>query len=101
MLLIENFHILEDSQRVFNTDETFFLSPKGGLILASKGESVFNVAASSDKENVTMLLTINAAGEIEPPITIIKYRRLPQEVAKSAPSRWGTGIGWGSLKTKS
>lgn len=97
-LLRENVDILKDPQRLFNTDETaFFLAPKGGLILAAKGESFFDVSARSDKENVTTLVTVNAAGEIAPPLTIFKYRRLPQAIVKSAPSQWGIGIsdsGW-------
>lgn len=55
--MAENIDVLEDTQRVFNTDETAFLSPKSGLILADKCESVLNVSACSDQKNVAIFVT--------------------------------------------
>ncbi|KAG5883067.1 hypothetical protein JTB14_009952 [Gonioctena quinquepunctata] len=41
----ENIEILEDPRRVFDMDETaIHLAPKGGLVLAERGKSVYDVA---------------------------------------------------------
>lgn len=91
-LLKEDLEILKDPQRVFNMDETAMcLAPKGGLFLAEKGKSTYYVSASSDKENITTLFTVNASGEIAPPLTIFKYERLPQACIDKAPPGWGIG----------
>jgi len=89
---------LKDPTRVFNLDETsFYLYPKGYLVLAEKGTHVYDTSAKSDKENITTLLTVSAAAVIAPPLTIYKYKRMNQEIANSAPSYWGLGktdCGW-------
>ncbi|KAG5887629.1 hypothetical protein JTB14_036274 [Gonioctena quinquepunctata] len=42
----ENIEILKDPRRVFDMDETaIYLAPKGGLVLAEGGKSVYDVAA--------------------------------------------------------
>jgi len=67
-LLEENIDVLQDPTRVFNMDETsFYLYPKGYLILAEKGIHVYNTSAKSDKENIITLITVSAAGAIAPP----------------------------------
>jgi len=60
-----------DSRRVFNANETaLLLNPKSGTVLAEKGtKNVYNIIGNNDKENVTVLVTANAAGELAP-ITI-------------------------------
>lgn len=97
-LLGPDLDILKDPTRVFNLDETsFYLYPKGYLVSAEKGTHVYDTSAKSDKENITTLLTVSAAGVIAPPLTIYKYKRMNQEIANSAPSYWGLGktdSGW-------
>lgn len=57
---------------VFNADETtFYLNPKGGKVLAEKGsKSVYLAGANDEKENVTVLVTANAAGQIAPSMIV-------------------------------
>lgn len=98
-LLEENIDVLQDPTRVFNMDETsFYLYPKGYLVLAEKGIHVYDTSAKSDKENITTLITVSAAGVIAPPpLTVYKYKRMNQDIARSAPSYWGLGktdSGW-------
>lgn len=92
ILLEDNVDVLEDPQRVFNMDETaVYLAPKGGLVIAEKGKPTYDVFTSSDKENITTLFTVNAAGEIAPPLTVFKYKRLPQDCLAKSPPGWGVG----------
>ena len=72
-------------------DETaVYISPKGGLVLAEKGKSMYDVA-TNDKENITTLFTVNAAGEFTTPLTVFKYHRIPRACIESAPKNWGIG----------
>ncbi|KAJ8932035.1 hypothetical protein NQ314_015008 [Rhamnusium bicolor] len=48
----KHFDIVSDPSRVFNTDETaFFLNPKGGKVLARRGEKAV-YSRSGDEKNV-------------------------------------------------
>lgn len=98
----ENLEILQEDRRVFNMDETaVYLSPKGGLVLSERGKSVYDVAGN-EKENVTTLFTVNAAGEFAPPLTLYKYERLPKICFQSASKDWGLGKsenGWMTCET--
>ena len=51
--------------RIFNTDETaVLLNPKGGNVLSKKGsKNVYNIVNNNEKENLTVLVTGNAAGQ--------------------------------------
>ena len=89
-LLKDVLQVFDDPRRIFNMDETAtFMAPKGGLVRAEKGKNTYDVSTSSDKENITTLFTVNAAGEIAPPLTVFKYERLPQACLNKAPSDWG------------
>lgn len=91
-LLGEHKNILDDPARLWNMDETsIYLCPKGGLVLAEKGLPVYDTSANSDKENITTLFAVNAVGQFANPLTIYKYDRLPEKIAKSAPPNWGIG----------
>ncbi|KAJ8968814.1 hypothetical protein NQ314_002076 [Rhamnusium bicolor] len=91
-LLGDDKSVLEDPVRVWNMDETaMYLCPKGTLVLAEKGVPVFNTSANSDKENITTLFTVGAAGHMAPPLTLYKYDRLPKNVSKNAPPEWAIG----------
>ncbi|CAH2108761.1 unnamed protein product [Euphydryas editha] len=51
--------VLQDPRRIFNTDETiFFLNPKGGKVLAQKGDkTVYQQVNPDEKECLTVLIT--------------------------------------------
>ncbi|XP_046395793.1 uncharacterized protein LOC124163054 [Ischnura elegans] len=99
--LVENKQkeILQDPRRIFNTDETaFFLNPKGGKVLAKKGDkTVYQQVNSDEKECLTVLITGSASGAVPPPTVLYKYKRIPQEIAENFPPAWGLGrteSGW-------
>lgn len=97
-LLKDDVQALNHPQRIWNMDETaLFLSPKGALVLAERGRPTYDITSTSEKDNVTTLITVNALGELAPPLTIFKYDRLPRAVIEAAPSNWGIGksdTGW-------
>ncbi|KAJ8959569.1 hypothetical protein NQ314_006218 [Rhamnusium bicolor] len=76
----------------------FFLQPKGDKVLTKKGaKSVYNVGTNDEKENLTVLVTANAAGELSPPMVVFKYERIPSHIAHSINKSWGIGrseSGW-------
>ncbi|XP_039300746.1 tigger transposable element-derived protein 1-like [Nilaparvata lugens] len=93
------FEILNDSNRVFNGDESaFFLNPKGNRVLAPKGaKSVYLTVNSDDKECLTVLISVSASGLLAPPMVVFKYERVPNIIVESVPSGWGLGkteSGW-------
>lgn len=93
------FDITNDPKRVYNCDESaFFLQPKGNRVLAKKGDkSIYHAGTNDEKENLTVLVTANAAGKLAPPMVIFKYERIPSHIALSINKRWGIGrseSGW-------
>lgn len=98
-------NILDDPRRVFNCDETaFYLSPKEKQCLARKGsKKVYNRVANDEKECLTVLLTINADGDVPPPLILFPYKRyVPAHIASQVPKQWGLGFsesGWMTSET--
>ncbi|KAL4153947.1 hypothetical protein QTP88_001780 [Uroleucon formosanum] len=91
--------ILQDPTRLFNGDETgFSLCPKTKSILAPKGaKDIYEVAVGNAKENLTVMFTFNAAGDMCHPMVIYNYQRIPQDIVNSVPPNWGIGhseSGW-------
>ncbi|XP_059058131.1 uncharacterized protein LOC131851625 [Achroia grisella] len=90
--------ILKDPSRVFNTDESaFFLSPKAGRVLCKRGEKHLYNFSGDEKENLTVLVTANAAGHLAAPMIVFKYERVPAHISASVPGDWGIGkseSGW-------
>lgn len=63
--------VTEDPARVFNTDESaFYLSPKAGKVLARRGDKHIYQSSGDEKDNLTVLITGNAAGELAPPMVV-------------------------------
>lgn len=54
-----------------------------------EGNYLNDITSTSEKENVTTLISVDAAGEIAPSLTI--YDRLPAAITKAAPHGWGIG----------
>lgn len=93
-----------DARRIFNADETaFFLNPKPGKVLAEKGsKTVYTAAGGDEKQNLTVLLTANAYGEIAPPMIVYRYVRIPFLIANAMPPAWAIGRsdnGWMTQET--
>lgn len=91
--------ILDDPKRIFNGDESgFALCPKTGKVLGPRGfKNLYQIKPSSEKENITVLLTFNANGDMCPPCVVFPYIRPPKAVVKSMPKEWCLGrseTGW-------
>ncbi|CAH2097239.1 unnamed protein product [Euphydryas editha] len=90
--------MLDDPTKIFNTDESaFFLSPKPGRVLVKRGTKNVYLANGDEKENLTVLLTANAAGKLAPPMIVYSYNRIPANIAKNVPETWAIGkseSGW-------
>lgn len=94
---------INDPQRIFNGDESaFYLQPKAGRVIVRKGEKNVYAASGDEKENLTVLITGNAAGILAPPMIVYAYERLPAVIANSVPKDWCIGrsdSGWMCAKT--
>lgn len=91
--------ILNDGKRILNCDETGLqLCPKSGKVLGPrKMSSFYEVAKSSEKENITVLCTYSADGKSLTPMIIYPYKRVPTHIAQSVPDNWAIGrsvSGW-------
>lgn len=92
-------HILSDPKRIFNGDESgFALCPKTGKVLGPRGyKNLYQIKLSNEKENITVLLTFNANGDVCPPCVVFPYIRPPKAVVNSMPQEWCLGrsdTGW-------
>ncbi|XP_044580939.1 uncharacterized protein LOC123262671 [Cotesia glomerata] len=95
--------LLIDSTRIFNSDEAAVsLNPKPPTVLAPKGlKNVYNVVNNNEKENVTVLVTANAAGTLAPTLVLFSGESLPKDVIKVAPANYSFGHsenGWMTAK---
>lgn len=95
--------VINDPTRIFNADESaFYLQPKAGRVIVRKGEKNVYIASRDEKENLTVLITANAAGVLAPPMIVYPYERLPAVIAISVPKDWCIGrsdTGWMCAKT--
>ena len=88
-----------DPMRVFNLDESAFrLCPSGGKVLTRKGDkAVYSFVQNDEKECLTVLFTVNAAGMMLPSFVLLFYQRLSASNAHSFPissSIGKTDNGW-------
>lgn len=91
--------ILEDPSRIFNADESgFYTNPKSGLMLGPRGlNDFYEISKGPEKESITVLVTLNAVGEIYPPMVVYPHERIPQEICRNTPEGWINGrstSGW-------
>lgn len=90
--------ILADPSRTYNGDETcFWLCPNNKKVLAPKGAKNVYEIQHHPKNNITVMFTFSAHGDVTPPMIIYAYKRLPSEIVKSVPDSWGIGCsdnGW-------
>ncbi|KAJ8932218.1 hypothetical protein NQ314_014838 [Rhamnusium bicolor] len=82
--------ILDDPKRIYNADESaFFLQPCAGHVLTRKGEKNVYSASGNEKENLTVLVTANAAGQLPPPMIVFSYERIPSNISNNVPRNMG------------
>ena len=77
--------------RIWNMDETaIYTNPSGGLVIAERGKAASKTGAS-DKENLTVLVSVNAAGDIGTPFALWGYTRFSKAVLDKKPKEWTYG----------
>ncbi|XP_028159878.1 uncharacterized protein LOC114352467 [Ostrinia furnacalis] len=91
--------ILQEPERIFNCAESgFLLCPETGELLGPKGfGNVHQIEAGDENDILTVLLTLNASGQVCPPLVIFPYLRLPKAVTDNTLKEWTFGkseTGW-------
>lgn len=81
------------------------LNPKPPSVLAPKGyKNVYSVVGNNEKENVTVLITGNATGDIAPTFILFAGKSLPDNACAMAPKDFAFGYsekidyGWMTAK---
>lgn len=73
------------------------MAPKPGKVLAKKGHKHVYSSSGDEKDNLTVLITGNAAGQLAPPMVVFNYERIPAAISLNFPEKWGIGrseSGW-------
>ena len=99
MYLQENNLLNISGSRIFNADETAVpLNPKKMKVLTNKGnKNVYNTVGNNEKQNLTVLITASASGELAPPLIMFPYKRIPADIFSIMPQGWSYGksdTGW-------
>ncbi|XP_078034370.1 uncharacterized protein LOC144468631 [Augochlora pura] len=89
-----------DSSRIFNTDGTsLMLNPK---VLAKKGfKNVDDIVNDNDKQNITVLFTANAEGQLAPTLIVYNCKKVPRIVFEKIPQGFCVSTSKGSWLTAS
>jgi len=87
-----------DGNCVWNMDETsFYLNDVGSLVIAETEKPALQVGPNN-KENLTVLISVNADGEVAVPFAMFAYKQFPTDkVFKLIPEGWSYGksdSGW-------
>lgn len=88
-----------DSSRIFNTDETAIsLNPKSVKMLTMKeSKTVYNIVNNNEKQNLSALVTGNAAGQLASPLILFSFQRMPAAIFTQMPDDCNYGkseSGW-------
>ncbi|XP_004211734.1 uncharacterized protein LOC101239564 [Hydra vulgaris] len=79
-------HVIQSPERVFNLDKTaFYLNSNKGKFIGRKHECLQQVCTTSEKENVTVAINFSAAGEMAPPMVVLKKQKLSKNLQQCAP----------------
>ena len=66
--------------------------------MAERGnKTVYSAGTNNEKENLTVLVTANANGNLAPPMIVFRYERIPGYISSSVNPKWGIGrseSGW-------
>lgn len=85
--------ILNFPERIFNCDESAFqICPKSNKVIGPRGEkNVYEIAKGSEKESITVAITVSANGTLLPPFLLFSYARLPGPLISNVPNEWAVG----------
>ncbi|KAJ8929262.1 hypothetical protein NQ314_018055 [Rhamnusium bicolor] len=65
-------------------------------------KNVYTIEKGTSKENVTVMFTFSASGEICAPMIVYPYKRIPEKIIQSVPPQWGiarSDNGWMAAET--
>jgi len=82
--------ILDDPCRIFNTDGSgFMMCPKGEKVLSIRGtKNVYEVNGNNEKQQITVLVNVSAAGVVAPTMVVFAGKSLPKGIASTMPEDW-------------
>ncbi|XP_044593991.1 uncharacterized protein LOC123271668 [Cotesia glomerata] len=92
-----------DPSRIFNADEiAVSMNPKASSVLTPRGtKNAYSVVSKNKKENVTVLVTANAAGNLAPTLLLFAGKSISKDVIRVAPKNFSFGHsenGWMTAK---
>lgn len=68
--------------------------PKTGKVLVQKcSRNLYEINRENSKENLTVVFTFSAKGDVTPPMILYPYKRIPTVIIESVSPDWGWGIG--------
>lgn len=89
------------SFRVYNCDESSFFcvqnQTKSLLEEELESKSVYKIVNADEKEGLTTLFMVNAAGSMVPPMIMYCYKRVPYSISSEFPKSWHIDLsekGW-------
>ncbi len=77
----------ENTNRVWNMDETAIYMKGNDRVIAEKNRPASKVGPN-DKENLTILYSVSAAGDVSPPLAVWAYERIPIFIQEKQPPNW-------------
>lgn len=78
--LLDDLDLRDKPEQVWNLDETnFALDPSKTKVVGKKGAPSSRTTAGSGKENITVLVAVNAAGFKAPPLIVFKGKNIWSE----------------------
>jgi len=51
-------------------------------------KNVYNIVNNNEKENLSVLVTGNAAGQLAPPLILFPFQRMPAAISTQMPDDW-------------
>lgn len=85
--------ILEDPSRIYNADESGFQTcPESGKVLGPVGmKNFYEVKSGKEKEQLTVMVGINAAGQVVAPMIVYPLVRISKDISINVPADWAIG----------
>ncbi|CAG5079207.1 Similar to TIGD1: Tigger transposable element-derived protein 1 (Homo sapiens) [Cotesia congregata] len=81
-----------DPSRIFNANEISVSMNLKPSVLASGGtRDEYSIVSKNKKENITVLITANAAGNLVPTLLLFAGKSIPKDVIKVAPKNFSLG----------
>uniref|UniRef100_A0ABD2WTJ0 DDE-1 domain-containing protein n=1 Tax=Trichogramma kaykai TaxID=54128 RepID=A0ABD2WTJ0_9HYME len=81
-------------EQIWNCDEAGFpLNPVSTKVVGRKGaKNIYQVVNKNEKENVSVLIMVNAAGQVGPLFVLFKGINMPNQAAANAPKDFMFGV---------